>query len=64
MMKIRCNSCIFLDRCFEYENKCKHYSPITDPIDDNIEYVIESRRREFYDDMFRYIGEYEDDLFF
>ena len=64
MTKIRCNTCIFLDRCFEYEDKCEHYSPTFDPMDDNIDYIIESRRWEFYDDVFQYIGEYEDDLFF
>lgn len=64
MMIKQCSSCLFLDVCDEKKRNCSFYSPITDPLDNNIDYLIETRRNKYYDELFQYIGEYEDDLFF
>ena len=61
MMNVTCKSCIFTEVCDEKMKDCDYYYS-TEEKDDT--QFIEEKRDEFYRDWFRYIGEYEDDLFF
>jgi len=57
-----CKSCIFMEVCDANMNKCDNYYS-----EDDNEYmndVIENGRKEYYDEWFSYVKEYDDDIFF
>lgn len=57
MKKRNCKNCLYDDICPE-SKVCQYYTPIND--DGDMDEYIESERRKFYKEWFRYTSENDD----
>lgn len=60
---LTCSGCCFYDQCAS-DKVCSHYAPLNDEYSDaEINWIIESEREDYRKDFWKYMSEYNDDLF-
>ena len=63
----RCLSCANYELCFISRKRCRGYEPldISARHEDEEDYdTVESGRTEYYNDWYRYVSQFDDDIFF
>jgi len=62
-MTKKCSLCLWNDQCYITSSICAHFTPINDePIESDLEDLIERERFRFYEDWFEYIAGWADYL--